>query len=260
MFYKFSIDKSIYLKKKKIRNNNIEKEVSEISKDEDNFSCLSDLALNENTFDLFSPCNNDNHSIINDTNMELYKYENCSEIKHTNIETNNFFSSSNDNNISDNNCMEIPIIIQQINNEIIINEEIKIDDPIITKDKITDKRKYMVDEESKNNKKSCDTLIQNNQKILLKVPQKIKSDVKSLNIIFDLDETLIFAEKLDNFAENIITVNFDKQKQFFKPHIRKGTIELLRYFDKYCNFFVVTNGIQNYADEVIKFLNKSGIN
>ena len=31
---------------------------------------------------------------------------------------------------------------------------------------------------------------------MLKDPQKIKSDVKSLNIIFDLDETLIFAEKL----------------------------------------------------------------
>ena len=76
-----------------------------------------------------------------------------------------------------------------------------------------------------------------------------------INIVFDLDETLVSAtNSLNDF--NIVCVFENKKKNPMKIVFREGVVELFHLLDKFCNFFVVTNGVETYAKEVLILLNK----
>lgn len=95
---------------------------------------------------------------------------------------------------------------------------------------------------------------------LLRTDNNIKK--KTLDVIFDLDETLVSSnnnieEKYNPFK---IDLCINGKKSSSKVVVREGTIDLLQHLNKFCNLFVITNGIEVYANEIIKLLNFLGKN
>ena len=78
-----------------------------------------------------------------------------------------------------------------------------------------------------------------------------------MNVILDLDQTLIDTGGSSNMAGiHKFDLMINKTICPINVKIRDGVVELLKYLDKFCNFYVVTNGIQSYALEVMKIINK----
>jgi len=81
---------------------------------------------------------------------------------------------------------------------------------------------------------------------------------KILNVIFDLDETLVSANTQINPNLNPFQIEFniDGRPSIQKVLVREGAVELLQHLDKFCNIFFYTNGIELYANEIIKLLSR----
>lgn len=99
----------------------------------------------------------------------------------------------------------------------------------------------------------------------------IKNNDFKINIVLDLDSTLIFADQADR-VDNLDYQNPDKEEIFLiqpmisknvyklKFKIRKNCLELIRKLSKICNIFIYTHAQEPYAKEVVKLLSeRSGI-
>ena len=93
---------------------------------------------------------------------------------------------------------------------------------------------------------------------------------KKLEVIFDLDNTLIFsfineknqklfdycAEKYQRNELNYFSCEFEDKIVFSAFIIRQGVKEFIEYAKNFCNFNINTLSTENYANSVIKILEK----
>jgi len=94
--------------------------------------------------------------------------------------------------------------------------------------------------------------------------------IRKINLILDLDSTMVFAEnnEMDKFRihsqlfnpkqKEMFNIEFLLEDKFWKMNIRirKNVINLLRSVSKFCNIFINTHGQTPYAIEVIKLLSE----
>ena len=94
---------------------------------------------------------------------------------------------------------------------------------------------------------------------------------KKLEVIFDIDNTLIFnfiqsydkksfEDFMENYQENdlnYLSFSHDKKKVYSAYIIRQGVEEFIEYTKKFCNFNINTLAVKNYATKIIKNLEKN---
>ena len=94
---------------------------------------------------------------------------------------------------------------------------------------------------------------------------------KKLEVIFDIDNTLIFnfiqsydkksfEDFMENYQENdlnYLSFTHDKKKVYSAYIIRQGVEEFIEYTKKFCNFNINTLAVKNYATKIIKNLEKN---
>ena len=94
---------------------------------------------------------------------------------------------------------------------------------------------------------------------------------KKLEVIFDIDNTLIFnfiqsydKKSFEDFMEkyqendlNYLSFSHDKKKVYSAYIIRQGVEEFIEYTKKFCNFNINTLAVKNYATKIIKNLEKN---
>ena len=94
---------------------------------------------------------------------------------------------------------------------------------------------------------------------------------KKLEVIFDIDNTLIFnfiqsydkksfEDFMENYEENdlnYLSFTHDKKKVYSAYIIRQGVEEFIEYTKKFCNFNINTLAVKNYATKIIKNLEKN---
>jgi hypothetical protein len=103
---------------------------------------------------------------------------------------------------------------------------------------------------------------------LSSVAKKLNNREFKLNLVLDIDSTLLFAEhdsKLNNanpwkLEAPLITPVIGNTPYKLRLKIRKNTIDLLRRASNFCNIFIYTHGQEPYAWEVVRVLTElSGI-
>ena len=95
---------------------------------------------------------------------------------------------------------------------------------------------------------------------------KDKSD--KLNIILDVDQTLIYSKEINEkemllYSNNkstdchFIEFNFNNKKHFYFIQVRKGIKHFITKLSQYCNFFINSMANPLYIKEVLNLLNKN---
>ncbi len=103
---------------------------------------------------------------------------------------------------------------------------------------------------------------------LYKIESLYESTKKRINIVLDLDMTMVYAEeaeKMCNYSnkdlETVYTlspiVNEKKMKLLMK--LRKFSIEMLKKLSYFCDFYIYTHGRTPYANEVVSILKETSI-
>jgi hypothetical protein len=103
---------------------------------------------------------------------------------------------------------------------------------------------------------------------LYKVESLYEISKKRINIVLDLDMTMVYAEeaeKMCNYSnkdlETVYTlspiVNEKKMRLFMK--LRKYSIEMLKKLSCFCDFYIYTHGRTPYANEVVSILKETSI-
>jgi hypothetical protein len=112
-----------------------------------------------------------------------------------------------------------------------------------------------------------------NQELKYISSAKISDKNFRLNLILDIDSTLIFAEHVEKFYnKEEIAALIEKEEAFIvEPNlgnimfrlvfkIRKNVIEFIKKTSQFCNIYINTHGHEAYGYEVIKILSeKSGV-
>ena len=95
-----------------------------------------------------------------------------------------------------------------------------------------------------------------------------KNKSNKLNIILDVDQTLIYSKEINEkeillYSNNkscdshFIEFNFNNKKHFYFIQVRKGIKHFITKLSQYCNFFINSMANPLYIKEVLNLLNKN---
>ena len=108
--------------------------------------------------------------------------------------------------------------------------------------------------------------------IIKSIPKKINpKNKKKINLVLDLDQTLIYSQLIPNLPKNYFI-----EKELFQKYFQSKEIEIIRlstneiyvvqfrkglkvFFDKtknFCNYYISTSSFQYYANQIISKMKK----